>query len=230
MPSRAGGGLAHFKLKVGGQPEGDLRRGRIVREKIGWDNRLMVDANQIWGVDEAIERIKALAELDPWWMEEPTHPDDILGHARIRRETGVRIATGEHCHSKVMFKQLFQAGSIDVCQIDSCRVAGVNEDLAIILMAAKFGIPVCPHAGGVGLCEYVQHLVAFDFICSSGTLQDRVVEYVDHLHEHFLTPVRIERGRYFLPEEPGYSIEIRPQSLREYAFPEGECWVAAEAL
>ena len=217
-------GWTHFKLKVGGTPEDDLRRGLLVRKEIGPERRLMVDANQKWGVDEAIRRTRLLAELDPWWMEEPTSPDDILGHARIRRETGIRIATGEHCHSKVMFKQLLQAEAIDVCQIDSCRVAGVNENLAIILMAAKFGVPVCPHAGGVGLCEYVQHLAAFDFIYASASLQDRVVEYVDHLHEHFVTPVRIAQGRYLLPQEPGYSIQIRAASLEEYAFPSGTFW------
>jgi len=220
-------GWTHFKLKVGGVPADDLRRGRIVRQAIGPDNRIMVDANQKWGVLEAIDRIKQLAELDPWWMEEPTSPDDILGHARIRREVApTRIATGEHCHNKVMFKQLLQAGAIDVCQIDSCRVAGVNENLAIILMAAKFGIPVCPHAGGVGLCEYVQHLSAFDYLRVSCSMEDRVIEYVDHLHEHFLTPVDIRRGRYFLPETPGYSIEIRPESLAKFAFPDGEAWQA----
>ena len=159
-------GWSHFKLKVGGHPQDDIRRGRLVREEIGWNNKLMVDANQKWGVDEAIERTRELAELQPWWMEEPTSPDDILGHARIRAAVApVRIATGEHCQNRIIFKQLFQAGAIDVCQIDSCRVAGVNENLAILLMAAKFNIPVCPHAGGVGLCEYVQHLSAFDYIC-----------------------------------------------------------------
>lgn len=219
-------GWTHFKLKVGGDPADDLRRGKLVREQIGWTNKLMVDANQKWSVGEAIERTLALKELDPWWMEEPTSPDDILGHARIRRETGVRIATGEHCHSKVMFKQLLQAGSIDVCQIDSCRVAGVNENLAIILMAAKYGVPVCPHAGGVGLCEYVQHLSAFDYIWASATLQDRVVEYVDHLHEHFVIPTKIVRGRYMLPDEAGYSIEVKEASLTEYAFPNGTYWAA----
>jgi L-fuconate dehydratase len=218
-------GWTHFKLKVGGDAADDLRRGHLVRSEIGWDNKLMVDANQRWGVNEAIERTRQLAELKPWWMEEPTSPDDILGHARIRKETGVRIATGEHCHSKVMFKQLMQAGSIDVCQIDSCRVAGVNENLAIILLAAKFGIPVCPHAGGVGLCEYVQHLSAFDFVCVTGTMKDRVVEYVDHLHEHFLVPVNIRRGHYILPEQPGYSIQIKQESLDEYAFPNGTFWL-----
>jgi len=218
-------GWTHFKLKVGGIPADDLRRGRIIREAIGPGNRMMVDANQKWGVLEAIDRTNQLAELNPWWMEEPTSPDDILGHARIRREVApIRIATGEHCHNKVMFKQLLQAGAIDVCQIDSCRVAGVNENLAIILMAAKFGIPVCPHAGGVGLCEYVQHLSAFDYLRVSCSLEDRVIEYVDHLHEHFLTPVDIRHGRYFLPETPGYSIEIRPESLIKFAFPDGEAW------
>jgi len=218
-------GWTAFKLKVGGDPADDLRRGRIVREEIGPANRLMADANQRWGVEEAIERTRALSELDLWWMEEPTSPDDILGHARIRREVApTRIATGEHCHNSVMFKQLMQAGAIDICQIDSCRVAGVNENLAILLMAAKFGIPVCPHAGGVGLCEYVQHLSMFDFLCVSGTMEGRMIEYVDHLHEHFLDPVRMRRGHYLVPQAPGYSIEIRPESLQRYAFPDGEVW------
>ena len=220
-------GWTHFKLKVGGDAEDDLRRGRIVREEIGWENRMMVDANQKWGVEEAITRTRQLKELDPWWMEEPTSPDDILGHARIRRESGVRIATGEHCQNAVMFKQLLQAGSIDVCQIDSCRVAGVNENLAILLMAAKFGVPVCPHAGGVGLCEYVQHLSMFDFLCVSATMQDRVIEYVDHLHEHFVHPVTMRRGRYMVPRAAGYSIEILPESLARFQFPDGEAWRTA---
>ncbi len=225
-------GWTHFKLKVGGAEEDDLRRGRIVREEIGWQNRLMVDANQKWGVEEAIRRTRQLAELDPWWMEEPTSPDDILGHARIRREAApVRIATGEHCHNSIMFKQLFQAGSIDVCQIDSCRVASINENLAIILMAAKFGVPVCPHAGGVGLCEYVQHLSIFDFLAVSRTLDDRVIEYVDHLHEHFRHPVTMRRGRYLVPTAPGYSCEILPESLEQFSFPNGSVWtdLAAES-
>ena len=217
-------GWTHFKLKVGGNPQDDVRRGRIVREEIGNDNFLMVDANQKWGVEEAIRRTNQLAELQPWWMEEPTNPDDILGHARIRRETAVRIATGEHCHNAVMFKQFMQAGAIDVCQIDSCRVAGVNENLAIILMAAKFGIPVCPHAGGVGLCEYVQHLSIFDYLSVSCTFENRVIEFVDHLHEHFRDPVKIRRGHYLLPEAPGYSIEILAESLKKYRFPDGEIW------
>ncbi len=219
-------GWTTFKLKVGGEREDDLRRGRIVREEIGRTNRLMLDANQRWGVEEAIERTLALGELNAWWMEEPTNPDDILGHARIRREAApTRIATGEHCQNAVMFKQLFQAGSIDVCQIDSCRVAGVNENLAILLMAAKFGVPVCPHAGGVGLCEYVQHLSIYDFLAVSCTLEDRVIEYVDHLHEHFRDPVRIRNGHYLLPEAAGYSAEILPASLQSYRFPDGKIWL-----
>ena len=221
-------GWTHFKLKVGGDPADDLRRGHIVRNEIGWERKLMVDANQKWGVIEAIARTRALAELDPWWMEEPTSPDDILGHARIRHEVApIRIATGEHCHNRVMFKQLLQAKAIDVCQIDSCRVAGVNENLAIILMAAKFGVPVCPHAGGVGLCEYVQHLSIFDYLRVSRSLENRVIEYVDHLHEHFIDPVKIRHGHYLLPEVPGYSIEVFPESLARYSYPDGEEWKPA---
>lgn len=218
-------GWTHFKLKVGGDAADDLRRGHVVRDEIGWVNRLMVDANQKWGVREAIERTRQLAELKPWWMEEPTNPDDILGHARIRREVPeVRVATGEHVHNRIMFKQYLQAGAIDVLQLDSCRVGGVNENLAILLMAAKFKVPVCPHAGGVGLCEYVQHLSAFDFLAVSASLENRVIEFVDHLHEHFVTPVRIRSGHYLLPTEPGYSIEIKEESLARFAYPDGEAW------
>ncbi|HEX2918065.1 MAG TPA: enolase C-terminal domain-like protein [Edaphobacter sp.] len=218
-------GWTHFKLKVGGDPEEDLRRGRIVREEIGWSRKLMVDANQKWGVLEAIERTRHLAELKPWWMEEPTSPDDILGHARIRKEVPeVRIATGEHCHNRVMFKQFLQAKGLDVLQLDSCRVGGVNENLAILLLAKKFNTPVCPHAGGVGLCEYVQHLSMFDYLSVSTTMENRVIEFVDHLHEHFVTPVRIQNGHYMMPTEPGYSIEIREESLNRFAFPQGEAW------
>lgn len=219
-----GEGWTHFKLKVGGDPADDLRRARLVREKIGLQNKLMMDANQKWEVEEAIRRTRQLNEVSMWWMEEPTSPDDILGHARIRRETGVRIATGEHCQNRVMFKQLMQAEAIDVCQIDSCRLAGVNENLAVILMAAKFGIPVCPHAGGVGLCELVQHLSAFDYLRVSGTMENRVTEFVDHLHEHFVDPVRIRRGHYLLPQMPGYSSEIRLETLEQYCFPHGPVW------
>ncbi len=218
-------GWTHFKLKVGGDPTDDLRRGHIVRDEIGWTNNLMVDANQKWGVLEAIERTRQLAELKPWWMEEPTNPDDILGHARIRREAApVRIATGEHCHNRIMFKQFLQAQAIDVLQLDSCRVAGVNENLAILLLGAKFGIPVCPHAGGVGLCEYVQHLSAFDFLSVSASLEGRVIEFVDHLHEHFVHPVVIRQGHYQLPTAPGYSIEILPDALARFSYPDGETW------
>ncbi|HTA84723.1 MAG TPA: enolase C-terminal domain-like protein [Silvibacterium sp.] len=218
-------GWNHFKLKVGGVPAEDLRRARLVREKIGPRRKLMMDANQKWDVDEAIDRTRELAEVNPWWMEEPTSPDDILGHARIRREVPtVRIATGEHCHNRVMFKQLMQARAIDVCQIDSCRLGGVNENLAVILLAAKFNIPVCPHAGGVGLCEYVQHLSAFDYLRVSGSLEDRVTEFVDHLHEHFVDPVRIRNGHYLLAEKPGYSVEIYPETLKAFSYPDGRAW------
>jgi L-fuconate dehydratase len=218
-------GWTHFKLKVGGDPKNDLRRGQLMREEIGWDCHMMVDANQKWGVEEAIERTLQLSELRPWWMEEPTNPDDILGHARIRREVApIRIASGEHCHNSVMFKQMFQAGALDVCQIDSCRVAGINENLAILLMAAKFGVPVCPHAGGVGLCEYVQHLAVFDFLGVSCSMENRVVEYVDHLHQHFRHPVMIRRGHYLLPQAPGYSCEILPASLARFEYPNGQVW------
>ncbi|HEX3662827.1 MAG TPA: enolase C-terminal domain-like protein [Acidobacteriaceae bacterium] len=218
-------GFTHFKLKVGGDPDDDRRRAQILRSKIGDARFLMMDANQKWGVEEAIQRTRELEPFNPWWMEEPTSPDDILGHARIRREVpGVRIATGEHCANRVLFKQFMQAEAIDVCQIDSCRLAGVNENLAVILLAAKFGIPVCPHAGGVGLCEYVQHLAAFDYLRVSATLDNRVVEFVDHLHEHFVDPVRVEQGRYRLPSKPGYSAEIFPDTLRDYSYPDGCIW------
>ena len=221
-------GWTHFKLKVGGDPADDQRRAHIVRAKIGSANRLMMDANQKWDVEEAIVRTRELQRFDPWWMEEPTSPDDVLGHARIRREVpGVRIATGEHCQNRILFKQFMQAGAIDVCQIDSCRLAGVNENIAVILLAAKFGIPVCPHAGGVGLCEYVQHLSAFDYLCVATSLENRVVEFVDHLHEHFVDPVRIRRGRYLLPERPGYSSEIYPETLRDFSYPDGRVWRSA---
>jgi L-fuconate dehydratase len=218
------GGWTHFKLKVGGEPAEDLRRAHLVREKIGPAAKLMMDANQKWDVDEAIRRTRQLAEVGVWWMEEPTSPDDVLGHARIRHETGVRIATGEHCQNRVMFKQLLQAQAIDVCQIDSCRLGGVNENLAVILMAAKFGVPVCPHAGGVGLCEMVQHLSAFDFLRVSATLDDRVTEFVDHLHDHFVDPVRVRSGRYLLPQQPGYSTEIKSETIEQYRFPDGPVW------
>jgi L-fuconate dehydratase len=224
-------GFRHVKMKVGQDAQADARRAALIREALPADGVLTMDANQVWGVEEAIARTRALAEFEPWWMEEPTSPDDVLGHARIRREIApIRVATGEHVANRVVFKQLFQAGGIDVCQIDACRVAGVNEVLAIILMAAKFGVPVCPHAGGVGLCEYVQHLAVFDFVAVSASLENRVVEWVDHLHEHFVHPAVLERGRYVVPRAPGYSIEMLPSSLAAYTFPDGPVWAAADAL
>lgn len=214
------GGWSHFKIKVGADLEDDLRRAAIIREEIGPERKLMVDANQRWDVGEAIRWMKELERHDPWWIEEPTSPDDVLGHATIARAIApIRVATGEQCQNRVIFKQLMQAEAIGFCQIDACRLGGVNEVLAVLLMAAKFGIPVCPHAGGVGLCEYVQHLVIFDYICVSASLEDRIVEYVDHLHEHFLDPVVIRDGRYMPPRLPGYSIEMKRESLERYTYP-----------
>jgi L-fuconate dehydratase len=218
-------GWTHFKVKVGGRPEDDLRRLSAVRAAIGPNHKLMIDSNQRWDVDEAIARISELSHLNLWWAEEPTHPDDVLGHARIARAIApVGVATGEHGANRVVFKQLLQANAISFCQIDSCRLGGVNENLAVILMAAKFGVPVCPHAGGVGLCEYVQHLSMFDFIAVTGTMEGRVIEFVDHLHEHFEEPVAIRRGRYLAPTRPGYSITIKPGSRKDYQFPDGQVW------
>jgi L-fuconate dehydratase len=218
-------GWTHFKQKVGGDLEEDVRRARILREEIGENLKLMMDANQVWDVDEAIANMRRLAEFDPWWIEEPTSPDDILGHAAIRQRLGsIGVATGEHCHNRVMFKQLLQAKAIDFCQVDACRLGGLNEVIVVLLMAAKFGVPVCPHAGGVGLCEYVQHISLFDYICVSASLENRVLEYVDHLHEHFVDPVVIRNGRYMPPTMPGYSIEMKPDSLDKHDFPDGEAW------
>jgi L-fuconate dehydratase len=218
-------GFTHFKVKVGSTPDDDRRRVALVRREIGPGRTLMIDANQKWDVGEAIARVRELAEFNPWWIEEPTNPDDILGHAAIRKAVSpIGVATGEHCANRIIFKQLMQAGAIDFCQIDSCRVGGVNENLAIMLMAAKFGIPVCPHAGGVGLCEHVQHLSMFDFIAITGTMDGRVIEYVDHLHEHFEDPVRMRQGRYLAPTAPGYSTAIRPDSRAEYRYPDGPVW------
>ena len=218
-------GFTHLKLKVGVDPASDLRRARILREAIGPDLHLMLDANQVWGVEEAIGAVRALAEVNPWWIEEPTSPDDILGHRRIRDAIKpIGVATGEHVHNRVMFKQLLQAQAIDFCQVDSCRLGGVNEVLAVLLLAAKFGVPVCPHAGGVGLCEYVQHLAVFDYIAVSGSLAGRTCEFVDHLHEHFVYPVRLRNGRYVAPLDAGYSGEIKPSSLARFAYPAGSAW------
>ena len=224
-------GFHHVKMKVGQDIEADERRAAIIRGALGRDGVLMMDANQYWGVDEAIAAMSRLATFNPWWIEEPTSPDDILGHARIRTAVApIRVATGEHVQNRVIFKQLFQAEAIDVCQIDACRVGGVNEALSILLLAAKFDVPVCPHAGGVGLCEYVQHLAIYDYLCVSGSLEDRVIEWVDHLHEHFRTPAVVVEGHYQLPNQPGYSIEMLPDSLAEYEFPTGPAWTAQERL
>ncbi len=220
-------GWSFFKIKVGADVEDDIRRSAIMREEIGRDRKLMMDANQAWDVNEAITNMKRLAKFDPWWIEEPTSPDDILGHAAIARAIApIRVATGEQCQNRVIFKQLFQANGIQFCQIDSCRLGGVNEVLAVLLMAAKFGVPICPHAGGVGLCEYVQHLSIFDYICVSASLKNRVLEYVDHLHEHFVDPVRIKNGHYVAPKAPGYSITMRAESLAEFEFPHGKAWAS----
>ena len=220
-------GWSHFKMKVGRDSGDDIRRARLIRGEIGPDRKLMMDANQIWDVGEAIENMKRLAQFRPWWIEEPTSPDDVLGHAAIARALeplGIGVATGEHCQNRVIFKQLLQARAIGFCQIDACRLGGVNEVLAVYLMARKFGVPVCPHAGGVGLCEYVQHLALWDYIAVSASLENRIVEYVDHLHEHFLDPVRMKQGRYMPPSQPGYSITMKPESLDEYEFPTGRAW------
>jgi L-fuconate dehydratase len=220
-------GMDYLKIKVGRDLADDKRRCAILREEIGPDRFLMIDANQIWDVGEAIDWVTALAPFRPLWIEEPTSPDDVLGHAAIRKAVkplGIGVATGEMCQNRVIFKQLMQAGAIDFCQIDSCRLGGVNEVLAVLLLAQKFGIPVCPHAGGVGLCEYVQHLAMIDFVCVAGSMEGRVLEYVDHLHEHFFDPVRMRAGRYMPPEMPGYSITMKPRSLDKFEFPGGAAW------
>jgi len=221
----AAAGFTHIKMKVGRDLAADSRRAALIRDAIGAGGVLMMDANQYWGVDQAIAAMKVLGAYDPWWIEEPTSPDDILGHARIRNEIApVRVATGEHVQNRIMFKQFFQAGAIDVCQVDACRLGGVNEVLAVLLLAAKFGVPVCPHAGGVGLCEYVQHIAMFDYISVSASLDGRIVEWVDNLHEHFRHPAIVRAGRYLAPTAPGYSIEMLPASLDEYEFPDGPAW------
>ncbi|RKN41297.1 L-fuconate dehydratase [Streptomyces hoynatensis] len=220
-------GFTQIKLKVGADLEDDIRRLRAARAAVGPDIRIAIDANQRWDVGQAIDWVRALAEFDPYWIEEPTSPDDVLGHAAIRRGVApVRVATGEHAQNRIVFKQLLQSGAIDIAQIDAARVGGVNENLAVLLLAAKFGVPVCPHAGGVGLCELVQHLAMFDFVALSGTTENRVIEYVDHLHEHFADPVRIEGGRYAAPVAPGFSAAMLPRTLAEFAYPGGEFWAA----
>jgi L-fuconate dehydratase len=223
-------GFTQIKLKVGADVEDDVRRMRLAREAVGPDIRVAVDANQRWDVEPAVAWMQRLAPYDPYWIEEPTSPDDILGHAEIRRRIApVKVATGEHVANRVVFKQLLQAQAVDVVQIDSARVAGINENVAILLLAAKFGVPVCPHAGGVGLCEMVQHLSMFDFVAVSGTTEDRVVEFVDHLHEHFLEPVRIKDGHYLAPTSPGLSAQMHEKSIDEYTYPDGPVWSARGA-
>jgi len=218
-------GWTHFKMKVGRSLEDDLRRASVLRSEIGWERKLMMDANQVWDVPDAVRWMRQLARFEPHWIEEPTSPDDVLGHQTIARAIApIGVATGEHCHNRIMFKQLLEAEAIRFCQIDSCRLGGVNEVLAVLLLAAKFGVPVCPHAGGVGLCEHVQHLSIFDYIAVSASLEDRVVEYVDHLHEHFVHPVTMREGRYMPPSAPGYSTTMKPESLDEFEFPRGAAW------
>jgi L-fuconate dehydratase len=222
-------GFTMLKMKVGSDVESDIRRLAIARHAAGERARIAVDANQRWGVGQAIDWMAKLAQFDLYWIEEPTSPDDVLGHLAIRRAVRpVRVATGEHVQNRVIFKQLLQAEAIDVVQIDACRVGGVNENLAILLLAAKFGVPVCPHAGGVGLCEMVQHLAMFDFIAVSGTTDDRWTEYVDHLHEHFTDPVVVREGRYLPPTGPGGGARLLEESVAEYRFPDGAAWTGGD--
>lgn len=220
-------GFTHFKAKVGRDLSDDIRRLSLIREEIGDDNVLMVDANQIWEIEEAITWMKKLKDFRPYWIEEPTSPDDILGHATIAkalRPLGIGVATGEACANRIIFKQLLQAKAIDFCQIDSARIGGVNEILSVYLMAHKLGIPVCPHAGGVGLCEMVQHLQMWDFVALSGTTDKRIIEYVDQQHEHFVHPVVVEKACYKAPMMPGYSTEFKEDTLVDYEFPNGRKW------
>jgi L-fuconate dehydratase len=219
-------GFGQIKLKVGGDMEDDVRRLKLARAAVGPSVRIAVDANQRWDVAEAVRWMTALAPYDPYWIEEPTSPDDILGHAAVRAGQPVRVATGEHAANRVVFKQLLQAQAVDFVQIDAARVCGVNENLAILLLAAKYGVPVCPHAGGVGLCELVQHLAMFDFVAVSGSWDDRVIEYVDHLHEHFAEPAVIVGGRYAAPRAPGFSARMLPGSLTAHTYPDGPVWQA----
>jgi L-fuconate dehydratase len=212
-------GWESFKIKVGRDLQEDIRRCAIVREIIGPDRRMMIDANQVWEVDEAIEWVGQLAKFKPWWIEEPLSPDDILGHGKVARAVRpIRVATGEHCHNRVMFKQMLASDSIDVVQLDPCRLGGLNEAIAVMLLAAKFGKPICPHAGGVGLCEYVQHVSMIDYVCVSGSFDEAMTEHAGHLHEHFVDPIVIERGRYRAPVNPGFSAEIKAQSIAEHTY------------
>lgn len=222
-------GFTTIKLKVGLDPADDRRRVALTREVVGPDIAIAVDANQRWDVPEAIDWIRQLDGFSLAWVEEPTSPDDVLGHAAIRRAVApTPVSTGEHTHNRVMFKQLFQAGAVDLVQIDAARVGGVNENIAILLLAAKFGIRVFPHAGGVGLCELVQHLAMADFVAISGSKDDRAIEFVDHLHQHFRSPVVIRHGHYLPPTDPGFSAQMREETLAEYAFPDGPVWAASK--
>jgi L-fuconate dehydratase len=222
-------GWQHFKIKVGRNLEDDIRRCRILREELGWERKLMMDANQVWDVNQAIAWMKQLAEFKPHFIEEPTNPDDILGHATIARAIApIGVATGEVCHNRVMFKQFLQARALGYCQIDSCRLGGVNEVLLVMLMAKKFGVPVWPHAGGVALCEYVQHLSIIDYVCISASLEDRLTEYSDHLHDIFVDQIQTRDGRYIPPTAPGYSVTMKPETLAEYEFPTGRAWSGAK--
>jgi L-fuconate dehydratase len=218
-------GFKAVKLKVGGSIDDDRRRCAIAREALGPHVRLLIDANQRWEVAEAIDWVRELAQFDPYFIEEPTSPDDVLGHRRIREAVApVRVATGEHCQNRVLFKQFIAGNAVDVVQIDACRLAGLNEILVVALIAAKYGKPLWPHAGGVGLCEYVQHVSMIDYVCISATLEDRMVEFVDHLHEHFEAPCRVVNGAYQAPLDAGFSIRIRPDSIARYTFPSGDAW------
>ena len=220
-------GFRHIKLKVGASVEDDIRRCRIVRETVGDDVVLMVDANQAWEVNEAIEWMRHLAPFRPWFIEEPTSPDDVMGHRKIKEGIGeIQVATGEHCQNRILFKQFIAGDAIDVVQVDACRLAGLNEVLTVYLLAAKFGKLVCPHAGGVGLCEYVQHLSMIDYVMISGEIGDRVIEYVDHLHEHFDDPCVVRDGAYLAPAAPGFSVRMREQSVADYEYPGGAQWRA----
>lgn len=218
-------GFRHIKLKVGVNVDDDIRRLRGIRETVGDDVILMVDANQAWEVDEAIEWMRRLAEFRPWFIEEPTSPDDVMGHRKIRENIGdIRVATGEHCPNRILFKQFIAGDAIDVVQIDACRMAGLNEILTVYLLAAKFGKPVCPHAGGVGLCEYVQHLSMIDYVMISAEIGERVIEFADHLHEHFEDPCVLRNGAYQVPTAPGFSVQMREQSVADYEYPDGPEW------
>ncbi|MBO1268326.1 L-fuconate dehydratase [Arthrobacter cavernae] len=224
-------GFTQIKLKVGASLEDDIRRVRTARDAVGPDVRIAVDANQRWDVQDAIDWMAHLAPYGIAWIEEPTSPDDVLGHAAIARGVApIPVATGEHVQNRVMFKQMLQAGALQVLQIDAARVAGVNENIAILLLAAKFGVRVCPHAGGVGLCEAVQHLSMFDFVAVSGTKEDRMIEFVDHLHEHFVTPVDVHGGSYWPPSAPGAGTEMLRETLADYSYPEGPVWAAGAVL